>query len=194
MKTNLRMLRKAIAAAFLLTISFAAWPQQTRIPLQMDKVPVEQVLDKIEELSDYVFLYNESELDKNRIVSVTVKSVQITDILNEIFRGTDVTWTIVDRQVMLSVRKNRTDDKKTAQVTISGIVYDDSGEPIIGAGVMLKGTATGTITDIDGAFSLNVPEGGVIEVSSLGFVPAEFKAGPDFKGTVTLHPDTVNYI
>lgn len=190
MKTNLGMLRKAVAAAFLLTISFAAWSQQTRIPLQMDKVPVEQVLDKIEELSDYVFLYNESELDKNRIVSVTVKSMQITDILDEIFHGTDVTWTIVDRQVMLSVKKNRPDDKKTGQITVSGVVYDDSGEPLIGAGVILKGTTTGTVTDLDGMFSLNVPEGGVIEVSSLGFVPAEFKAGPDFNGTVTLHSDT----
>ena len=53
--------------------------------------------------------------------------------------------------------------------TVTGIITDQQGEPIIGASVMLEGTGTGTISDIDGAFTLNAPESGRLIISYLGF-------------------------
>ena len=56
----------------------------------MNNVSVEQVLNKIEETSDYVFLYNDKTIQKNRIVSVRNNSGKILDILDEVFKGTNI--------------------------------------------------------------------------------------------------------
>jgi len=62
------------------------------------------------------------------------------------------------------------------RVTVSGVVVDDQNEPMIAAGVVQKGTTNGTITDLDGSFTLSVPAGAVIEFSSVGYVTQEFVA------------------
>ena len=62
------------------------------------------------------------------------------------------------------------------RVTVSGVVVDDQNEPMIAAGVVQKGTTNGTITDLDGSFTLSVPAGAVIEFSSVGYITQEFVA------------------
>lgn len=71
----------------------------------MSQVSVEQVLNRIEETSDFVFLYNDKTIDKNRVVSVENPQGNISQILNEIFEGTPVSYTIVDKQIILSPKK-----------------------------------------------------------------------------------------
>ena len=105
----------------------------------MNNVSVEQVLNKIEETSDYVFLYNDKTIQKNRIVSVRNNSGKILDILDEVFKGTNITYTVVDKQIILSTNKlNVTEQDPTIQV--KGTVKDTKGEPLIGVNVKVKGT------------------------------------------------------
>ncbi|MBP5398686.1 MAG: TonB-dependent receptor [Bacteroidales bacterium] len=75
--------------------------------------------------------------------------------------------------------------------TISGTVTDDTGEPVIGAGVLIKGTTSGTITDIDGKYTINAVKGDVIEISSIGFATAELTVGDEKVLDVTLKPDNL---
>ena len=173
-----------------LSVSLSALGQTLKEPLQMSRATVEQVLDRIEATSDYVFLYKESEIDRSRTVSLTGKSTRIADILNEVFAGTNVTWTIDDRQIVLAVKKEEP-KKPSGKLEISGLVLDDGGFPLIGAGVLIKGTTTGTVTDIDGRFSLTVPQkGSIVEVSSLGFITYEFSATSEEPMTISLQSDT----
>ena len=75
------------------------------------------------------------------------------------------------------------------QLTVKGVVKDVAGEPIIGASVLVKGTTTGVITDIDGNFQLDqVPSGGTVEISFIGYVTQQLKAAPQL--IVTLKEDT----
>ncbi len=183
-------LRVLAVSLLLMTASASLAAQQTRSPMKMDGVKVGSVLDRIEDNSDYVFLYKESELDCSRLVSVSGKSNNINDILSEIFSGTDVVWNIVDRQIILSRKKiEAREEKATKKITVSGVVYDDAGIPYMGAGVLVKGTTTGTITDLDGLFSLSVPQGAVIEVSTLGFKSYEFTALDEKPLQITLEPE-----
>ena len=76
------------------------------------------------------------------------------------------------------------------RVTISGVVVDDQNEPMIAAGVVQKGTTNGTITDLDGSFTLSVPAGAVIEFSSVGYVTQEFVATQTEKVTIKMATDT----
>ena len=124
-------------------------------------------MNKIEENSDFVFLYNDETIQKDRIVSVNSSSGKITDMLDEIFRGTDVAYTVVDKQIILSTRQQAV--QQSSQFTLTGVVKDVAGEPLIGVNVKVKNAAVGTITDFDGRFSLTVSEGDVLEISYVGY-------------------------
>ncbi len=76
------------------------------------------------------------------------------------------------------------------KVTISGVVTDDQNEPMIAAGVVQKGTTNGTVTDVDGNFTLTVPAGSVIEFSSVGYVTQEFVASKTETVTIKMLTDT----
>lgn len=76
------------------------------------------------------------------------------------------------------------------QKTIQGVVTDAAGEPIIGANVVVKGTANGTITDIDGRFTLQVPSGALIQVSYIGYLNSEVKVGAQSSYTIRLKENT----
>jgi len=76
------------------------------------------------------------------------------------------------------------------KVTISGVVTDDQNEPMIAAGVVQKGTTNGTVTDVDGNFTITVPAGAVIEFSSVGYVTQEFVASKTETVTIKMLTDT----
>lgn len=75
---------------------------------------------------------------------------------------------------------------------VMGQVVDQKGEPVIGANVMVKGTTNGTVTDIDGNFSLEAGQGAVLTVSYIGYVPLEVAVGNKSELTIAIHEDTQN--
>ena len=134
-------MRISLALLFAVVLQLSAedgYAQRTRVAISMNNVSVEQILNKIEETSDYVFLYNDKTIQKNRIVSVRNNSGKILDILDEVFKGTNITYTVVDKQIILSTNKlNVTEQDPTIQV--KGTVKDTKGEPLIGVNVKVKG-------------------------------------------------------
>lgn len=72
---------------------------------------------------------------------------------------------------------------------VSGTVADPSGEPLIGVGIVIKGTTTGTMTDVDGTFSLSVPAGAVLEISSIGYASQEITVGDKSVLNIVLEED-----
>ena len=163
-------MRISLTLLFLVVLQLSAensYAQRVRIAISMSNVSVEQVLNKIEETSDYVFLYNDETIQKSRIVSVRSKSGKITDILDDIFKGTDISYTVIDKQIILS-KSNKVNQTAKA-IQIKGTVKDALGEPLIGVSVLVKGTSNGTVTDLDGRFSLNVSVGDILEFSYVGY-------------------------
>ena len=143
------VMRISLTLLFLVVLQLSAensYAQRMRIAISMSNVSVEQVLNKIEETSDYVFLYNDETIQKNRIVSVRSKSGKITDILDDIFKGTDISYTVIDKQIILS-KSNKVNQNAKA-IQIKGMVKDALGEPLIGVSVLVKGTSNGTVTDL----------------------------------------------
>ena len=81
---------------------------------------------------------------------------------------------------------NGVDQKKT----VSGTVLDVTGTPIVGANVVVKGTTNGTITDMDGKFSLDVEKGTTLVVSYIGFASQEILIGNQTKISISLEEDS----
>lgn len=94
--------------------------------------------------------------------------------------------------VLSSKRKSAIAEPAVSQQakTITGQIVDAAGEPVIGANVLVKGTTNGTVTDIDGKFSLNVEAGAVLEISYIGYLSQEIVVGNQSVINVTLREDT----
>lgn len=148
----------------------AGYAQMTKVSISMSNASIEQVLNKIEETSDYVFLYNDKTIQTNRMVSVNNSQRNIVQILNHVFDGTNVTYTIVDKQIILSTTQLNV-VAQDPHFNLAGVVKDAKGEALIGVNVLVKGTTTGAITDLEGRFSLHVKKGDVIEFSYVGYAP-----------------------
>lgn len=140
------------------------YSQSTKLTLQMKDATVKEVLNQIEEKSEYFFLYNSKLIDVNRSISIDVKEERISELLSQLFPKNEVAFFVVDRQIILSPQKNVNEKQ---QQKISGTVSDAStGEPIIGANIVIEGTTLGAVTDANGAFSLDIPNSNVVLVIS----------------------------
>ena len=144
---------------------------------------VKSVLSYIESHSKYVFVYGENV--KNRLgenVSIRLQGKSAENILDELCRKTGLKYAISGRQVTITVDPSARPAQKPngARGTgkkVTGVIADTNGEPLIGATVKVKGTEIATVTDFDGNYSIEAPEGSTLEVSYIGFNTQEVKVG-----------------
>ena len=168
-----------------------SYSQVASLSLSLKNTTIEQVLDRIEEESEFNFLVIDNSLDMKRSVNIDVSKRNITEVLNELFKNTNVQYRIVDRQIIFS-QKDTNDLLQQKNSPIKGSVVDNTGTPIIGANVFIKGTASGTITDTEGNFNLEVPENAVLTISYIGYLSKEIKVGKDKILSIMLAEDTQN--
>ena len=141
----------------------SVWAQTGNITLDAADLPVEQVLDEIEQQSRFLFL-NE-EVDLSRKITLHLKNQSIEKVLSVLFHDMDVHWEILGTNIYISKASS-----KQTSVLLSGTVTDGSGSPVMGCGVLVKGSSAGTVTDLDGNFSLELPESASeLEFSCLGY-------------------------
>ncbi|MDR1171428.1 MAG: TonB-dependent receptor, partial [Bacteroidales bacterium] len=158
------------------------YSQKTLINLHMDNTTVEDVINGIEEQSEFRFLYNKKIVNVESKVSIKASNENITSVLDNLFRDADISYAISDRQIVL----NRKDVflaalPAIAQQTgkrITGTVIDLNGEPIIGANIREKGISNGTVTDVEGNFSLTVKDDAILQVSYIGYIAQEISVLP----------------
>ena len=172
-----------------------SYSQVTTFSISVQDQSVKEVFDYIEQHSEFIIFYLDETIDVNRKVSVNLKDQQVESILEQLFKNTDVTYTINDRQILLSKRKEMTEAVPVVAVvqqkknTVTGVVLDPTGMPVIGANIMVKGTTNGTITDMDGKFSLEVNKDATLVISYIGFANQEIKIGNQTNLSITLKED-----
>ena len=181
------------ASAFFLLCSMGVaqagntYAQKTTIKVEVQNATVEKVLNKIEKDTDFSFFYNNKHVDLNRHVSIDAKNETVFEILEDLFAGTNITYSVLDKKVILTLK---TDAKQQASYEVTGRVVDKNGDPIIGASVVEKGTTNGSLTDIDGKFSFSVDsKNAQIEISYVGYKTAVVKYVSGKQINVTLKED-----
>ena len=152
-----------------------------------------EVLRELEQTSGYTFFYNDDKVDANTRVNVNVSDASLGEVLDQLLRSAGYHYEIVDKQVLIKEGTSSpvapTVAQESKKLLVDGFVYDAQGEPVIGANVVVKGSTHGTITDVDGRFSLEVPNGSTLQVSFIGYLSQEIRADqPNL--TVTLREDT----
>jgi TonB-linked SusC/RagA family outer membrane protein len=153
--------------------------QDTRISLNARNTTVHDVLKMIESKSDYHFAYNNKLVDVTRQVDVTATNEKISDILKRIFANTDVTFTVVDHQIVLaSAKAMGAPIGQSTSERVSGKVIDENGQVLPGVTVVIQGTTKGTISDANGNYSLpNVLPNETLEFSFVGMQSKEVNVG-----------------
>lgn len=158
------ILRIVVCTLMLVASDFTAIAQ---ITLALKNKPMREVIKAIEKVSDYRFFYNEDLLGLDSKVSLNVSDANIEDVLGAIAAQVKISYTLKsNNQVVLSSQKVVLQAKNK---TVTGSVTDLKGEPIIGANVVQKGTTNGTITNIEGHFSLVIPEDAILQISYIGY-------------------------
>ena len=154
----------------LLASCFASvYGQERTITLNLSKVPLNTALKEVERQTSMSVVYNTNDVDINRIVSIKVTKESLNNVMNQLFRGVNVSFSIVDNHIVLSAKSNKEDQQKKTPIMASGTVTDSKGEPLIGVSILVKGTSNGTITDMDGNFKIQAAKGDVLEVSYIGY-------------------------
>ncbi|TKG95767.1 SusC/RagA family TonB-linked outer membrane protein [Puteibacter caeruleilacunae] len=146
----------------------SSFSQTTKVSLNLQEKSIEEVLDEIEAKSEFFFLYNQRLVDVNRKIAIKVKNKPINEVLDIIFQEQDVEYRVVDKKIILSPGFLSDKETKQEDITITGTVVDEMGESLPGVSIVIKGTATGCTTNLDGKFSLKVPTDAVIVVSFIG--------------------------
>ncbi|MFD2915656.1 TonB-dependent receptor [Psychroserpens luteus] len=148
---------------------------QTKIDINVSNVTLEELFKDIQSKSEFIFFYKDDVLKYN--VSLNLKDATLSTILDTALAGTNLTYKVDERQVVIKEDVNvKANNSKSAQQTktITGKVVDDTGMPLVGATVMVKGANTGVITDFDGNFELSVPDDTTtLVISYLGYSPQE---------------------
>lgn len=164
--TSFQMILKrlvCIAGVFLL-FQFISIPlllaQDVKLSLNKQDATLEEVFKTIEEKTGYQFVYNTTEINRAERISIQETDLDLTQILQKIFLPQrNISFRISNKHIVLLKKQIR---------KITGTVLDSKGETIIGANVFVKGTTNGTITDMNGSFSLEIAEGDVLQISYIG--------------------------
>lgn len=178
-----------------------------KLTLTLKNVQLKEALEDIEQQSQFYFVYNHQLIDVTRHITLHVQEENVENVLNRLFLKTDISWSIVNRQIVLYRQENQNSGKtppsqklipdeliiginQTAATILKGKVLDENKCPMPGVNILFKGTSLGTVTDINGNFSLNRPVGAnIITVSMIGYKTQEIEIGNKNDITVELQPD-----
>ena len=181
---NGRLFRLALLVCLSCAL-FTAKAQTARITLNLQNATLEQAMDKIKAQTRYLFINRNVEDLESRKVSINVSNELITKVLDQLFTPFDIGYNIDGRSIFIYKQQVAA----ARPVPVSGRVTDASGQPIIGASVIVRGTTLGVSTDAEGRFSLEVPAPAAsqtLEVSYLGYETASIPVGSRTSFAVTL--------
>lgn len=160
--------------------------QTMRVNIEANHTMASEVLKQIEDQTDYLFVYNKN-VNLNNRVTVNAKDETVADVLDQMFKGTNIVYAMEGNNILLMNQESGNQQKGKV---ISGTVVDAAGVPVIGANITVKGTSQGTITDIDGKFTLEVEEGAVLQISYIGYMEQSVPVGKKSVINVALKEDT----
>lgn len=157
---------------------------QTKVTLNFKSADFKKVLTTIEQQSIYHFVYSEQKMPANVKVSLTVSNIEVTEVLDKILANSGLTYSVLQNHLVVIAPVG----ENISAAIVKGKVIDETGKPLPGASIKLKGTSAGTVTDVNGDFSIDAPENGIIVVSYIGYLTKEVPTAGQSVLTISLTP------
>jgi TonB-linked SusC/RagA family outer membrane protein len=181
----------------LLTLSFyclnaTAFSQS--ISLNLSNVTVKEAIRTLKEKTGYSFIYEVSDIDTQRIISINQEKKPIEDIVKQMLIGQYINFTIQGKNIIVTKSAKPLLENKESSATqskkITGLVTDEKGDPIIGATIEVNGSKTGTISDVNGKFSLEATYQSVLTISYIGYLSVDIKVASKNDFDIVLKEDS----
>ena len=177
-------------------VSATVYSQATKFSFRAENKQIVEVLKEIEESSNFRFFYIREQVDVERQVSLKAKNASVEEILDEIFDGQGISYKVMqDNLILLSPANNTIELESIAsqqQKTVSGTVTDNTGQPLPGVTVVVKGTTQGTVTGSDGRYTLgNIADNATLEFSFVGMKTIEVVYTGQAEINLTLQADII---
>lgn len=174
----LRKITALLSVVLLSSLSFASVDGKSR-NAEILNTSLEDVIKEVEKTTEYVFVFDNNAINTKQTVASVEKSSSIDEALNNALKNTDIEYTIIENKVIL-----KTKDAKSSPVImqsnrkLTGTIVDESGEPLIGVNITVKGTTTGTISDFNGQFLLETSDQNpILVISYIGYITQEITPG-----------------
>lgn len=169
-----------------------SYSQTAKFSVNLKNSTVLDVIKHVEDHSEFVFLYRNEDLNLKRTIDVDFQNASIQNLLDEVLKGSNVTYTVYDRQIVIRKQINPDVTVQKKERRITGITTGSDGVAIPGVSVFVKGTSLGTITDADGKFNLTVPGSAkTLVFSFVGMKMIEKNIGSQAVFNVLMEEETV---
>jgi len=187
MKRQAKMRLFTLFSLLLFFCSFELYAQEQLMTINVENASLRDVLKAIEKQTSYRFSFRDAVVDNEKNITISQNNVPVSAVLDAALKGRNLSYSIVSsKSITISDKKNEETLSGTVK-KVSGNVKDESGEPVIGAIITVKGTATGTVTDLNGDFTLdNVSQGSTLVISYLGMNDKEIIVNNSSSFSVTL--------
>ncbi len=197
LKPHFKHVLRLMKLSFLFFILFASglWAveansQTAKVSINATNMTTRNFIQEIENQTDYLFVYTKEDINLNQRVSVTAEDKTVAEVLNNAFGQTNIIYAMEGNNIMLMKRSTELPLSAQQRRTINGVIVDAKREAIIGANVVVKGTTIGTVTDFDGKFALNVPDGAVLTITYIGYLTQDVSVGSRNSLNIVLVEDT----
>ena len=169
----------------LLCLPTYSFGQERTITLNVKDVDATEVFTKIEQQTSYKFFYKTEQIDQLKNISVQVRNATIQEVLDKVFEGTRFTYEITGEQIVVLEKKI----EPAENVLVTGVVKNAKGEPLPGVAVVVKGSTTGVVTDIDGKFSIRTQPSSVLQFCFLGMKDQDLPIPANHQMNVIMRED-----
>ncbi len=174
---QLLLTMKLTVVLIVLALGVNASGYSQKVSLSGNNIPLEKIFAAIEKQTGYAFFYNNVDIGKAPAVSISVEHASLEAALGKILKDQPLMYTILGKTIFIrSITGNKQPVIEETAAPVRGVVTDAaSGKPLVGVTIQVKGSSTGTTTDIDGKFSIAAPDNAILVVSYLGFAKQEVK-------------------
>lgn len=152
--------------------------EHERLEVHLEGAKVKELLDLIEQQTNRRFVYDKSVLEYEATFNIQEKQIELKQLLQKVSRESHLRFKLINNNInvrlvphSLQVASNNN------EIAVTGTVVDESGNPLPGVSVLIKGTSTGTVTDVDGSFALEVSGDDILVFSYMGFLTQEVPVG-----------------
>ena len=188
LRDSRKKLSRLLCITALSACSVFAYAQQQPIHLTGNNLPLKSVFKQLEKQTELSIDYKSQDIDDSRIIKQMPKASTIQQAMEQLLNGTDCIAIFSNGHII--IKKKDTQEKNKPTKKVKGTILDAAGIPVIGANIMVKGTAQGTITDLNGQFSLDVPAGTTLQISYIGMANQEVKVGNQTNLSITMKEDS----
>lgn len=183
---NKKSISRLLVVTALSSCSLFSYAQQQQVLLTGNRITLKSAFKQIEQQTKLFVDYNIHEVNDSQIISQLPKNKTVKEVMEQLLAGTDCSVTFSNGHIIIKKKDSTVSQTKK----ISGTIKDEHGEPIAGANVVVKGTTNGTVTNMDGWYTLEVPLKATIQISYIGYNTLELKVGNENTVNAIIHEDT----